>query len=86
MMNFLLLIIQTNLQQYTEKISISVELHKCNTKIKLEYIYNLEFDEKFGKINVSLISTVSSSFTFLIPQGIALEAFYEIFIILLMNL
>jgi hypothetical protein len=52
MMNPLLLIIQTNLEQYTEKISISMELHKWNTKIKLEYIYKLEFDEKFGKINV----------------------------------
>jgi hypothetical protein len=75
MMNFLLLIIQTNLEQYTEKISISAELHKCNTKIKLEYIYKLEFDEKFGKINVIQILTVSSCFTFLIPQGIALKAF-----------
>jgi hypothetical protein len=75
MMNFLLLIIQTNLEQYTEKISISVELHKWNTKIKLEYIYKLEFDEKFEKINVIQIPTVSSCFTFLIPQGIALKAF-----------
>jgi hypothetical protein len=76
MMNFLLLIIQTNLEQYTEKISISVELHKGNTKIKLEYIYKLEFDEKFGKINFIQIHTASSCFTFLIPQGIALKAFY----------
>jgi len=74
-MNFLLLIIQTNLEQYTEKISISVELHKWNTKIKLEYIYKLEFDKKFGKINVIQIPTVLSCFTFLIPQGIALKAF-----------
>jgi hypothetical protein len=75
MMNFLLLIIQTNLAKYTENISISVGLHKWNTKIKLEYIYKLEFDEKFWKINVIRIPTVSSCFTFLIPQGIALKAF-----------
>jgi hypothetical protein len=78
MMNFLLLIIQTNLEQYTEKISISVELHKWNTKIKLEYIYKLEFDEKFGKINFIQIFTVSSCFTFLILQGIGLKAFFYI--------
>jgi hypothetical protein len=78
MMNFLLLIIQTNLEQYTEKIPISVELHKWNTKIKLEYIYKLEFDEKFRKINVIQIPTVSSCFTFLIPQGIALKPFTTI--------
>ncbi len=77
MTNFLLLIIQTNLEQYTEKISISMELHKWNTKIRLEYIYKLEFDEKFEKINVIQIPTVSSCFTFLIPQGIALKAFYD---------
>ncbi len=55
--------------------SVSVELHKWNTKIKLEYIYKLEFGRKFGKINVIQIPTVSSCFTFLIPQGIALKAF-----------
>jgi hypothetical protein len=59
------------------KISISVELYKWNTKIKLEYIDKLEFDEKFGKIDVIQILTVSSCFTFLIPQGIALKAFYN---------
>ncbi len=58
-----------------KKISISVELHKWNTKIKIEYIYKKEFDEKFGKINIIQISTVSSCFTFSIPQGIALKAF-----------
>jgi hypothetical protein len=56
-MNFLLLIIQKNLEQYTEKLSISVELHKWNTRIKIEYIYKKEFDEKFGKINVIQISS-----------------------------
>jgi hypothetical protein len=64
MMNFLLLIIQKNVEQYTEKICIGVEFHKWNTKIKLEYIYKFEFDEKFGKINVIPIPTVSSCFTF----------------------
>jgi hypothetical protein len=38
-------------------------------------IQKLDFDEKFGKINVVQIPTVSSCFSFLIPQGIALKAF-----------
>jgi hypothetical protein len=40
-------------------------------------IQKLEFDEKFGKINLIQIPTVSSCFTFLIPQGIALKAFIQ---------
>jgi hypothetical protein len=75
MMNLLLLIIQTNLEQYTENNSISMELHNWDTKNKPEYIYKLVFDEKFEKINVIQIPRVSSCFTFFIPQGIALKAF-----------
>ncbi len=78
MMNFLLLIIQTNLEQYTEKISISVELYKWNTKIKLEYIYKLEFDEKFGEINVIQISSFIV-FHIFNPTRDWAESFFRIF-------